>query len=224
MRRRGIPAGPALSFWLGNPLLNPVVITILAIVLPWKYAAVRILIGAAVVFVGAPIVGRLVGSRRETASTAATIEPVVGPVVGPVDSPPARPLALSYVSALARLALVLVPEYFVVVLAVGALRGFLFPLGHSAVSWGVAVALIASLLAVLMVIPTGAEIPVVAGLIGAGFSPLVAGAVLVALPAISLPSMVMVGRDLSWRVTGAAAVMVTVAAVGAGGLAAAVGA
>lgn len=48
--------------------------------------------------------------------------------------------------------------------------------------------------------------------IGAG----TAGALLITLPALSVPSMVMVGRALSWRVTLAMAAVVTVAGLAAG--------
>ncbi|MGH8888609.1 MAG: permease, partial [Acidothermaceae bacterium] len=55
------------------------------------------------------------------------------------------------------------------------------------------------------------EIPILQGLsaLGVGAGPL--GALLITLPAVSLPSMAMVGRALSWRVTAAVAgvVMVT---------------
>ena len=120
--------------------------------------------------------------------------------------------------------MILVPEYFVVVMAVGALRGWLFPFGHTAASWGVLAALVAALAGTLLVIPTAAEIPIIVGLIGLGFSPLVTGALLIALPAVSLPSMVMVGRSLSVRVTVATAIGVVACALAAGGLMIALGA
>ena len=44
------------------------------------------------------------------------------------------------------------------------------------------------------------------------------GALLIALPALSLPSMIMVGRALTWRVTLAAGAATVVVAVLAGGL------
>jgi uncharacterized membrane protein YraQ (UPF0718 family) len=53
----------------------------------------------------------------------------------------------------------------------------------------------------LVVIPTAGEIPILAGLAAAGASTGVIGALLIVLPAICLPSMVMVARALGWRVT-----------------------
>jgi hypothetical protein len=58
---------------------------------------------------------------------------------------------------------------------------------------------------------------VLLALAAAGASPVVLGVLLITLPAISLPSMLMVGRALSWRVTAAAAGCVALAGL-AGGL------
>lgn len=68
----------------------------------------------------------------------------------------------------------------------------------------------------LLVIPTGGEIPVILALTTAGVSAGTAGALLITLPAISLPSMMMVGRAISWRVTLAMAATVAAAALLAG--------
>lgn len=214
MRRRGTAPGAALSFWLGNPLLNPAVLIILALLLPWQYATARALVGLLVVFALAPALGRMAGP------------PVTPPlaIAERAGLSPQKPLSSSYFRTLLRLTVVLVPEYFVMVLLVGAFRGVLFPLGQSALAWGALAALVAAVLGTLLVVPTAAEVPVVIGLIAAGFSPLVAGSALVALPAISLPSMVMVGRALTWRLTIATAAMVVLAALLAGVLVAGLGA
>lgn len=129
-------------------------------------------------------------------------------------SAPAR-----FARTLARLALVLVPEYILVVLAVGVFRGWLFPLAQTSQhsGSGALVALGVALVAgTLVVLPTGGEIPILQGLAHTGASSLVLGALLITLPAISLPSMVMLGRALSWRV-----VTVMAAGVAACGVAAA---
>lgn len=211
MRRSGVSREAALSFWLGNPLLNPAVIVILALVLPWQYAAGRILIGAAVVFLAAPVISRLAanGPQRHDAATAPLVHQA-----GPD----------GYFAALARLAAVLIPEYFVVVLLVGTFRGALPALTHNPAGWGLLAALAVATIGTLIVIPTAGEVPVVVGLAAAGFSPIAAGAAMIALPALSLPSMVMVGRSLSWRVVAVSAGTVAIAALAAGALVTALGA
>ncbi len=70
----------------------------------------------------------------------------------------------------------------------------------------------------LLVIPTGAELPIILGLLALGFPAGVTGALLISLPALSLASMAMVGRALSWRVTATMAGAVAVLALASGGL------
>ena len=197
LRRNGVPAGAALAYWVGNPTLNPAVLVFLALVAPWQWVATRVLVGVLLVVGVTAVVGRLAPRRAPDA-----VVPVPVEDDGLADAP------RRFVRTLARLALVLVPEYFVVVFAVGAFRGWLFPLDGHAAHGGVPATLLAAVLGTLVVIPTAGEIPVLQGLgtLGVGAGPL--GALLIALPALSLPSMVMVGRAFSWRVTGAMAAAV----------------
>lgn len=192
LRRSGVPVAGALAYWLANPLLNPAVLAFLALVLPWQFTATRLLVGVVLVFAVAPLVARLHAGPRPAALPGVPVAPGAGGHPGGLGA---------YLRALGRLALWLVPEYFVVVVLVGAFRGWLLPLGHGAAAWGVLAMLIAATAGALLVVPTAGEIPVVVGLVAAGFPPLVTGALLIALPALSLPSMVMVGRALSARVT-----------------------
>jgi uncharacterized membrane protein YraQ (UPF0718 family) len=200
LRRQGVPPGAVTAFWLGNPVLNPAVIAFLALALPWKYAVLRVVIGVVLVF-GASALASVVRGR-ERIDPADVVPP--GPVV-------TRPVPVAYLRSLGRLLLVLVPEYFVVVFLVGALHGWLVP-ALSGPSVLVAV-LIAAVVGTLMVIPTSGELPVIAALAAAGVTPGVPAALLIALPAISLPSMVMVGRALSWSRTVVVAGCVVVAAL-----------
>ncbi|HET6193377.1 MAG TPA: hypothetical protein VFE59_40970 [Trebonia sp.] len=67
-----------------------------------------------------------------------------------------------------------------------------------------------------MVIPTGGEIPVILALTALGVGAGTAGAPLITLPALSLPSVMLVGRALSWRITLAMAAVVAAAGLLAG--------
>lgn len=235
LRRAGTSVAAALSYWLANPLLNPAVLIILAIVLPWPFVVVRIVFGAFLVFCAAPLLSRLGPSNAEggrPASSAGAIPPATD-----VD----RPLAFSaatgalvpsaalegtdaadmpsvrrYLTALARLAAVLVPEYAVVVLVIGAFSGWLLPFTHISSGWVPGATVLAAVAGTLLVVPTAGEIAVIVGLVALGAPLAVLGALVIALPAMSLPSITMVGRSLSWRVTGVAALAVMAAAVAAG--------
>jgi uncharacterized membrane protein YraQ (UPF0718 family) len=215
LRRDGVSPAAALAYWLGNPLLNPAVIVFLALVAPWQWTVTRIAVGALVVVGGSALVARFT-SRPEI-----PVEQVTGAAADAApDASPADWFATAperFARTLGRLLITLVPEYMVVVLAVGAFRGWLFPLGDGAVHTGVLVVLLAAVVGTLLVLPTGGEIPVLQGLALAGMSLGGIGALLLTLPAVSLPGIAMVGRAFGWRTTWA-----TAAVVAAGGVVAAV--
>ncbi len=211
LRRNGVPTASALGFWLGNPVLNPAVLAFLALVAPWQWVATRIAVGIVLVLAVPYVVTRLVRP------------PASGGVLGATPSAPAEPFDFRqaprrFATAIGRLGVTLVPEYFVVVLLIGAFRGWLLPLGADTLHWGFLAVLVAAVAGVLMVIPTAGEIPVLLGLAAVGTSPAVLGALLIALPAISLPSMAMVGRTLTWRVVAVTAGAVAVFALVGGGV------
>jgi hypothetical protein len=168
-----------------------------------------VVVGAVVVIAGSALVARF------TARDEVPVEQVTGAAQTPAAdwfaTAPER-----FARTLARLVLTLVPEYLVVVLAVGAFRGWLFPLGGSTVHAGVLVVLAAAVVGTLLVIPTGGEIPVLQGLALAGVSLGGIGALLLTLPAVSLPGMAMVARAFGWRTTWATAATVAVGGVVAG--------
>ena len=207
LRRCGAPTSAVLAYWMGNPLLNPAVLVFLALVAPWQWVVTRALVGVALVIGGATFVARFAREHSLDPDAApAGAAPVHAPAVEfSLTAAPAR-----FARALLTLAAILVPEYFVVVLLVGAFGGWLFPLSGSSANHPAAV-VAAVLLGTLLVIPTGGEIPLVQGLSVAGFGLGVIGALLITLPAVSLPSLAMVGRALTWQVTLAAALTVAVA-------------
>ena len=209
LRRDGVDPAAALAYWLGNPLLNPAVIVFLALVAPWQWTVTRVVVGAVVVVGGSALVARL------TSPPEVPLRDVTGDdQPAPVDwfaSAPGR-----FARTLLRLLVTLVPEYLVVVLAVGAFRGWLFPIGGGTVHAGVVVLVVAAVVGTLLVIPTGGEIPVLQGLALAGVSLGGIGALLLTLPAVSVPGMAMVARTFGWRTTWATAALVAVGGVVAG--------
>ena len=206
MRRRGAGLGATVSYWLGNPVLNPAVLAFLALIGPWQWTLTRIVAGAALVLGAGTLADRL---------------PWTAPARMPAPAVAGGGRARRFARALARFAVILVPEYALVVFVVGAFGPWLFPLDAGRPDNAAVALLIALVLGVLVVIPTGGEIPVVLGLAAAGFPPLVLGALLITLPALSLPSMLMVGRALGWRTTALAAACVVPGGVAGGVLLAA---
>jgi uncharacterized membrane protein YraQ (UPF0718 family) len=188
LRRRGAAAAVALAYWVGNPALNPAVLVFMAFLLPWQWVALRGVSAALLVAALVALAPRLVRRDDETKLAVQAAEQ------DRLADAPAR-----YAAALARLALVLVPEYLLVVLLVGGLRGALFPISHGR-GWGAAAIVAFALAGTLFVVPTGGEIPIIQGLLAAGVGAGPAGALLLTLPALSLPSLVMVRRSFPARV------------------------
>jgi uncharacterized membrane protein YraQ (UPF0718 family) len=225
LRRSGVPTSAVVAYWLGNPLLNPAVLVFLALVAPWQWTLTRAAVGLVVVVGGGALVGWLIERRGLDPTTGGPTQ-VPDRMLPPAGSDGTGPDRLRgaprrFGRALLRTGVVLVPEYLVVVMLVGAFRGWLLglgPQGGAVVTAGFLAVVLAAVVGTLLVVPTGGEIPVLQGLALLGASTGVVGALLVTLPAVSLPGIVMVGRALGWRATAATTVLVIVAGVAAAGL------
>ncbi len=188
LKRQNVSTGAVFAYWVGNPVLNPATIVFMGFVLGWNWALLRIVMGVLLV-AGAAYIGNRWATRAEAAAVAQQVD-VSAPT--PTGSRPAR-----FFKALGRLARTLIPEYLIIVGVLGAIRAVLFPamgpaLGQSALLFfGLAIA------GTLFVIPTAGEIPIVSSLMSYGLSSMAGGALMMTLPAISLPSMAMVSQAVS---------------------------
>jgi hypothetical protein len=220
MRRAGVPVPAALAFWLGNPVLNPAVLVFLGLLAPGSWVVVRIVLGAALVFGFSALVGHLLRGRGRTTTEEAL--PAANRALAEAGDQPLawREVPGRLLRSFARLAVVLVPEYLLVVFLVGLVGE---PLGRVLGQGGLLAIVIAAVVGTVLVLPTAGEIPILLGLAAAGASAGVLGALLLVLPAVSLPSAVMVGRALGWRVTAATAGATVLAGLLAGGLLTALG-
>ncbi len=159
----------------------------LAVALPWQWFGVRVVGGVLLVFGVTALVARLEsGTARSPELERAPEEESLSPSAA----------IRRFGTALARMLLILVPEYAVVVLLVGAVRGWLFPLETGPVSLAVVVFALAGS---LFVVPTAGEIPIIHGMLALGIGAAPVGALLITLPALSLPSLLMVGRSFAPR-------------------------
>ncbi|MGO2036873.1 MAG: permease [Brevibacterium sp.] len=206
LRDTGVRRSAALAYWVGNPLLNPAVLIFLVFVLPWQYVAVRIVFALLIAVGASALIGRWVAGRAEV-------------VPEPEPSPPRMSsLPSRYLRSVSRFTLILVPEHLALVFLIGLISPWLTGVYGLEAQLGAGAILLAAVVGTLLVIPTGGEIPIVLALLAAGVGAGVTGAPLVALPALSVPSMVMVGKSMGWRTTAAMGAAVAVAAVLAGGL------
>ncbi|ELH6444585.1 permease [Escherichia coli] len=112
-----------------------------------------------------------------------------------------------------------IPVYILAVLVLGAARVWLFPHADGAVDnslmWVVAMAVAGC----LFVIPTAAEIPIVQTMMLAGMGTAPALALLMTLPAVSLPSLIMLRKAFPAKALWLTGAMVAVSGVIVGGLA-----
>jgi uncharacterized protein len=191
MRKRGIPVPAVAAFWVGNPALNPAVLAFLVIVLGWKWAGLRIVSAVVLLALVGLVAHRLARPDADM------------PATETADQQPAdlAGVFVRFFKSLSRLCVTLLPEYLVIVLLLGAFRGWLFPASQSVAALGILAVVLFAIVGMLFVIPTAAEIPIIQGLLLAGLPIAPAAALLITLPSVSLPSLAMVARTFSVRAT-----------------------
>lgn len=194
LRKCRATAGAAAAYLVGNPMLNPATIVFMGFVLGWEWSALRIVIALVLVFGVAYLADRLAPGETDVTRT-----PEVAGAEGMEAIEEGNPF-VRWVKILGKMSIVLVPEYAVVVLALGAARAFIFPYVDFTAGSSLLVAVWLAIGGTLFVIPTAAEIPIVQGAMLAGLGPLGAGVLLTTLPAISLPSLLMAKQGLPTRV------------------------
>jgi uncharacterized membrane protein YraQ (UPF0718 family) len=191
LRKRSASVNAALAFLLGNPTLNPATIIFMGFVLGWNFALFRIIIGIILVLGISTIAGRMtkdddvnidkIKSEEDTAEESGN-------------------LFVRWLKALGQLIIDTIPAYLIVVAILGAVRAWLFP----AVSpeWGNSILAVIGLAVTgtLFVIPTAAEIPIIQTLMAFGLGGGPAAALLITLPAVSLPTLLIVKRAFSTKI------------------------
>ncbi|MBX6378334.1 MAG: permease, partial [Clostridia bacterium] len=208
LRRRNASTGAALAFWLGNPVLNPATLTVLFLVLGWKFGLLRLIFGATMVFG--------VSYWLERAFQDENRPPQAAPAPVERTSDRSEHWSLRWLKASGRLAAWIVPEYLGMVLLTGFLGGYFFPGGIGSWAHTFPALVLIALAGTLFVIPTMAEIPIVQGLMAIGLAPGPAAALLLTLPAISLPSLIMLGRSFHPRTLVAVTLAATLVGTTAG--------
>jgi uncharacterized membrane protein YraQ (UPF0718 family) len=183
--------GAAIAFWLGNTVLNPATLVFTGFVLGWNWSIFRLAFGALMVFGLGFLANHLAGPGQ---SVAVPENPEAGFAGQDQEVSFARWLAV-----LCRMSIRLIPEYLVLVLALGAARAWLFPhMGHEvddSLMW----ILIFAGAGALFVIPTAGEVPIVQTLLALGVAVGPAAALLMTLPPISIPSLAMLRKSFPPR-------------------------
>ncbi len=193
LRARSASTGGAIAFWLGNSVLNPATLVFMGFVLGWQWSALRLVLGVLLVFGLGWVVNRLV-TPQEARAAEDHLELLAQ------QQAEAGNMFIRWLCILARMAVRLLPEYIVLVLLLGATRAYLFPhIGNnvtSSVGWIVAFAVAG----MLFVIPTAGEVPIIQAMLALGVGVGPAGALLMTLPPVSVPSFAMLAGSFRRRV------------------------
>ena len=185
LRARSASVRSAVTFFLANPVLNPATIVFMGFVLSWEYAAFRIVAGIITVFCVSWLAGKAAGEEAVVSEKDLALKDKEDAM---------ESFMLRWMKSLWKLILHTIPAYLIVVLALGFARAWLFPTVGS--EWGndIFVIIGLALAGTLFVIPTAAEIPVVQTLLAVGLSTGPAVTLMMTLPAVSLPSLLIVKK------------------------------
>jgi len=188
MRKQRTSVEGALAFFLGNPLLNPAVLIFMGFVLGWSFAIARLLSALLLITIVVAVAHRM-GAALPTAEVDAPSFDLA-----PIEQPHANALSLSlaWLKEMGNEIVSILPGYIVIVALLGAARAFLFPPGLTLHTVGVIPTALVALVGTLFVVPTAGEVPIVQTLLAHGMSMSAAIALIVTLPAISLPSLFIV--------------------------------
>ncbi|POT54976.1 hypothetical protein C3432_24080 [Citrobacter amalonaticus] len=208
MRRQQVSMSGALAFWMGNPLLNPATLVFMGFVLGWHFAAIRLIAGLAMVLVVATLVQKWVkeSPQMDIPQETLSLQAQGG-------------FFIRWGKALWTLFWNTIPVYILAVLVLGAARVWLFPHADGATGntlmWTIAMAVVGC----LFVIPTAAEIPIVQTMMLAGMGTAPALALLMTLPAVSLPSLIMLRKAFPTKALWLTGVLVVISGVIVGSMA-----
>ena len=228
--RRGASTTFLLSFIIGAPMLNVTTMLLAVALLPWPFAITRILAGIVITLVVTYLVARVADRWDGAARSTAGMAPASGwiqrvgslylrlfdldRIIGDrrLDAP--SQLVGAWLYASGRIALVLVPTLWAWSVIASALFAALPPtFGNNLAS-----VVLAAVVGTFFMISTWSEIPMALQLIQSGFTG-PAAALLVVLPAISLPCMMLLGGALQrFRIVALLSIGVMIVGIGAGAL------
>ncbi|NEY21443.1 permease [Bacillus ginsengihumi] len=190
LRKKNVSVGAALAFWIGNPMINPATLIFMTFVLSWKFTIIRLVFGLILTF------GVSYLANRFTKDT----QPIDVEQYIHDDDKQEGSFLVRWFKSLGSMLLYIVPSYVLSVLLLGAVRVWLFPELSGSVANSLIAIIIFAIAGMIFVIPTAAEIPIIQTFLSLGFGGGPAGALLITLPAISLPSLLIVAKSFPKKV------------------------
>lgn len=193
LRARNASPGGAIAFWLGNSVLNPATLVFMGFVLGWQWSALRLVLGLVMVFGLGWLANRFVSHEE-------VLEADVRLAMFAQEQAEVGNVFARWLKLFVRMAVRLVPEYIVLVLLLGAARAWLFPHIGPEVTSSLGWIVVFAVAGMLFVIPTAGEVPIIQAMLALGMGVGPAGALLMTLPPVSLPSFAMLFGSFRTRV------------------------
>jgi uncharacterized membrane protein YraQ (UPF0718 family) len=192
LRKKNVSVGASLAFWLGNPTINPATLVFMTFVLSWKFTVLRLVFGLILVFGVSYFANRFAGNTKVPAEMESLAE----------ENQPEHSDSLikRWLKSIWFMTLHIVPAYIIAVLLLGATRAWLFPSMSEAASNSLLLIIGFTIAGMLFVIPTAGEIPIIQTLMTFGLGTGPAAALLLTLPAVSLPSLLMISKAFPKKV------------------------
>lgn len=209
LRARNASPGGAIAFWLGNSVLNPATLVFMGFVLGWQWSALRLVLGLLMVFGLGWLANRLVTHEEALAAD-------VRLAMFAQEQAESGNVLVRWLRLFVRMAVRLVPEYIVLVLLLGAARAWLFPHIGPEVTSSLGWIVVFAVAGMLFVIPTAGEVPIIQAMLALGMGVGPAGALLMTLPPVSVPSFAMLASSFRSRTLALVGAVVVVFGVVAG--------
>jgi uncharacterized protein len=214
LRKQQISIGSALAFLLGNPVLNPATLIFMGFVLGWQFTAIRAIAGIVLIAIAVVLASRM-APNAPALTTNTDFE--LAPIEQPGRNVPS--LVLAWLKELWNEIVAIIPGYVLIVFILGATRAWLFPAAVASATHGITGLTLLSLAGTAFVIPTAGEIPIVQTLMANGLSISGALALLITLPAISLPTLYIVRSAFPAKVLAATFGVICVGGIVTGAIA-----
>ncbi|MGG1878409.1 permease [Paenibacillus cisolokensis] len=191
LRKKKASIGASLAFWIGNPTINPATLIFMTFVLSWEFTLLRLVFGLLLTFGVSYLANRFAPNELVPQQVEAAL---------PEDNEPEQPMYVRWGKAMWSMFISVIPAYVLVVLMLGAFRAWLFPAMDGAGSNSLLAIIGFAIAGMLFVIPTAAEIPIIQSFMDMGMGGGPAAALLMTLPAISLPSLLMLAKHFPGKV------------------------
>jgi uncharacterized membrane protein YraQ (UPF0718 family) len=191
LRKKNASVGASLAFWIGNPTINPATLIFMTFVLSWKFTLLRLVFGLLLTFGVSYLANRFAPNEQVPQEVEAAL---------PEDDKHEQPVYVRWGKAIWSMFISLVPAYVVAVLLLGAFRAWMFPVLSDTGANSLLAIIGFAIAGMLFVIPTAAEIPIIQTFTSMGMGGGPAAALLLTLPAVSLPSLLMIAKHFPAKV------------------------